>query len=305
MRTTIAIFALLLPTACAATTDSDEALPDDSESAAEGDEEALKGARTIWVEEVVTSTVSAQFKKFHAQSTANITQHFIDPNGDGQFDKDALRRGLDQFVPTTSFSGPISLDWEGGGIATLIKEPTTSAKFKNQVAQYVAAVKEARRLRPKAKIGFYGLPLTNYYHRDAAWHARTAAMQAIFDASNAVMPTIYDPYKSGAPGQPSLASDQAFVREMVTIALQVAKGKPVLPFVWHRYHDTNAKYGNQDIPSDELRDQSKEAFAPVVGGRRAQGFIWWGHDLPPPSHAFDQVHLRALAAFRAAADAYP
>ena len=54
--------------------------------------------------------------------------------------------------------------------------------------------------------------------------------------------------------------------------------KPVLPFVWHRYHPSNKQIGLQLIPINEFEKYIASILHTSYKGTKASGIVWWGED---------------------------
>ncbi len=175
-------------------------------------------------------------------------------------------------------------------------------------ADGIAAIEAARALRPRAIIGFYSLPNTRYYGRKSRkWKQELAAVRPVLAHSDALFPSIYDYYFSSnedPAAETTAAADEAYVRDNVRRALRAAGSKPVYPYVWGRYHDSNRVYGLQAIPRAEFRGHLEAASSARVEGHGIAGFVWWGSDtyfFPNRSaNSFAPLHRRQLAALRTA-----
>jgi hypothetical protein len=223
------------------------------------------------------STVKALYPENYAKDTITIYQGAIDPDNNGVFDTpETLTEHLNLYVPL-DYKGQVTLDWEGAGIAGL-ETPIGSPIHQQTVEQYVLAIQAAKALRPNAKFGFYGLPIGRYYDRNQEWIDNALALQPIFDASDCLFPSIYDLYKSNESPQHDPQIDLEVTTDCTKLALRVANGKPVFPYIYHRYHDSNATWGFILIADDEMADNAKAAFDAVWEGDKADGMIWWGAD---------------------------
>jgi len=233
-------------------------------------------ARDAFVAETVSPPVQAQFGDYAASPALVVHESYIDANGDGMFDGFyALQAFFDAHVPP-GYSGPICLDWEGA--MGLLKLPPGAPLHTLAVQQYVAALQVARALRPAAQIGFYAIPMPRYYDRNAQWIEETAALEPILAQSTALFPSVYDYYPDAHTPGILPEHEAAYVRDNVQMALLFAAGKPVHPFVWPRYHSSNALWGFHSIPASEFIAHTATIFTAAYAGDRADGMIWWGAD---------------------------
>lgn len=231
----------------------------------------------LFVVEIVTPTVQAQFPQRGAVQSYLVSQGAFDPDNNGLFEHEQqFRQMFTNYIPA-NYTGAVCLDWEGQGMARLLA-PIGSTIQRQTMKSYVELMTLAKELRPHAQIGFYNLPMNEYWTRDQAWRDRNLALQPIIDAGDCLFPSIYDFYKTGQWVGHDPDRDLQYVRECVGIALEMANGKPVYPYVSPRYHVSNYTYGLRLIPVDEFKSHIRAAFDFNVGGDRADGLVWWGAD---------------------------
>ena len=154
----------------------------------------------------------------------------------------------------------------------------------NAAAQrfYLETLKECKRLRPKVKWGFYGYPYREYYvdylPMSSKWkQINDREMAWMFDAVDAIYPTVYSLFNTvdRAPDynkkENSAAENAKYISENVKEAVRVSRGKPVLPFIWFRYHGNAGPNFSGKLVSDTLARQMLEI--PKQAG--AQGVVIW------------------------------
>lgn len=112
---------------------------------------------------------------------------------------------------------------------------------------FLDTLREAKRLRPNAKWGFYGFPGGEYY---TFWNVRADPWKAfnqnemgwLFDAVDVLFPHVY-PVKvtvedreprNGQENTP--AQNATYIKDNVAEAVRNSRGKPVLAFVHFKYH---------------------------------------------------------------------
>ncbi len=205
----------------------------------------------------------------------------------GKYNETKLRTSVLTYVPA-DYTGYALLDFEGHWLKYLDSEPGTPTFATGETA-LKRVVEVARDARPAAKWSVYGLPALRYFSRDAkgatvGWHRTTPAFKETAFAKGArcagvvalcdwVAPSVYDPYldirsKECRPAQ------IAYTTMKTELAVQLAKGKPVLPVIWHRVHDSNKVDGLTLLSDDEfISGQVRPALA-----AGAAGVIWWGAD---------------------------
>jgi hypothetical protein len=147
---------------------------------------------------------------------------------------------------------------------------------------YLDTLRECKRLRPKAKWGFYGYPFREYYvdylPMSSRWKdINTREMNWLFDSVDVFFPTVYSLFDT-VPSSPnysrkqnSAAENARYISENVKEAVRVSRGKPVLPFIWFRYHGNAGPNFSGKIVNDTLIRQMLEV--PKQAG--AQGVVIW------------------------------
>jgi hypothetical protein len=147
---------------------------------------------------------------------------------------------------------------------------------------YLATLNECKRLRPKAKWGFYGFPYREYYVDYVPFAARwkdanTNDLQWMWDAVDVVFPSVYSVKitvdgRQPAAGQPENTPEvnARYMSENVKEAIRVAKGKPVMAFIHFRYHPCVGKDAGKLVTDTVLRQ-----FAEVPKQAGAQGIMIW------------------------------
>lgn len=205
-----------------------------------------------------------------------------------------LRNDLDLYIPP-SFDGYAVIDYEDWDCLwmdtpNLYKELTravTRARYAGiteaQVEEYSkrdheAAAKDfflqtinlCKQLRPNAKWGYYGYPREHHidYRQQMQW---------LWDASTALYPAAYVVYpaSSASPtpfGYASMDYYPALMQQLVGTSRQLAGTKPVVPFVWSRYHDLNPLFRFQFLNNLDLTRMLRE---PRLKG--ADGVIFWDY----------------------------
>jgi hypothetical protein len=125
-------------------------------------------------------------------------------------------------------------------------EALAAAAYTNSSVEILAlTARTSQRLRPKAKVGFYGLPHKQYWPQpqlNATQQGYNDLMLPLWQACSALYPSIYLPYESGChdAGCQPLKRNQEYVDATIGEALRVSKlvggsPLPVLPYAWYRY----------------------------------------------------------------------
>jgi hyaluronoglucosaminidase len=155
----------------------------------------------------------------------------------------------------------------------------------NTAAQrfFLESLREAKRLRPNAKWGFYGFPFREYYtfYKPLAdrWKLiNDTEMGWMFDAVDALFPSTYqikltvedrEPTRNTIENSP--AQNAQYIADNVREAVRISRGKPVQAFIHFKYHPSMGKpYANQWITATNIRQMLE---VPKQAG--AQGVMIW------------------------------
>ncbi|MBN8555994.1 MAG: hypothetical protein J0L93_11155 [Deltaproteobacteria bacterium] len=208
--------------------------------------------------------------------------NYPDPNDDGWLD-DAYLRNYIQSNFSPSFSGIMVIDWEGVGMQRLFSNVGSPTQIQ-QIQEYVRAIQVIKSVCPNAKVGYYALPSRAYWNRNSTWQALNSSLAPIFEASDALFPSVYTFYKEGVDPTPA-GENIAYIEDNMREALRLANGKPVYPFFWHRFHNANANFGMMSVPSSQFRAGLAAALNVSLSGKTIAGLVWWGADTYYASYA--------------------
>ncbi len=138
-----------------------------------------------------------------------------------------------------------------------------------RIAKHVRSAEIARQNAPGLRFGFYGVVPTSPYwsillnkgDELASWHAVSRASRVIAAKVDYLFPSLYTFYDD--PKGWEITS-----RGVLEEARQY--GKPVYPFLWPEFHDSNPKLKFQQIPREFWRRQLE------VCRQYADGLVLWG-----------------------------
>ncbi|MEE2912619.1 MAG: hypothetical protein VX436_02320 [Planctomycetota bacterium] len=152
----------------------------------------------------------------------------VDTNVDGKIEEEDIlqfTKWVDQHVPK-NYDGPIVMDYEKPWWEELRSATITSERLKKLMEPYVKGLKIARKLRPNAKWGYYGIPTRR--NTSPKWLEQGHSLEPIFANSKALFPAIYD-CSRGKDRNKEVAMQ-------ITKSLEHAAGRmPVYAFVTPRY----------------------------------------------------------------------
>ncbi len=210
-----------------------------------------------------------------------------------------VRKDLDRDMPDRNFAGIAVIDYEGwwpdwetqnveikraSQQYARQRNPGKTAAQIDQIAkaEFEVAAKSVmletlllcKQARPKAKWGYYAYPDLWRPERFA-----TATYAWLWEASDVIMPSIYALKKSvpdagsPKPTEIKLSDYKKEITDVIALSRRYAgPNKPVLPFVWFRYHDVNKDYANQLV-----NDMDLDAMMNVPKAAGADGVIIWNH----------------------------
>ncbi|ASU35131.1 hypothetical protein MuYL_3246 [Mucilaginibacter xinganensis] len=134
----------------------------------------------------------------------------------------------------------------------------------------------AKTLRPNVKWGYYAVPFSRYYNRSKLGDD-LSKIEPLLKECDVFFPSFYQNYKDGSIGRDD---NEKFAFENLNAILPVAQRmhKPVLPFVWYRYHVSNRNIGLQLIPSDEFEKYLNSILSVNYNGKKVSGLVCWSVD---------------------------
>lgn len=160
------------------------------------------------------------------------------------------------------------------GANALNEEAVFERTYNEAVRRFLTAtINECKRLRPRAKWGFYNNPPVSYYgyvgsnnfratlQRDLQWLCDVS--DALFPNTYAVNYTIADA-ATHAPYQDFERHHRDYIAANIETAALMARGKPIINFYCLRYHDSTGPYAYTFVNPLNLRvalDVSKQSGA--------------------------------------------
>jgi hypothetical protein len=178
--------------------------------------------------------------------------------------------------PNVSDTGIAALDWEGKMIGLLVNARPGSSDFNDALNSYINILKMAKALRPNVKWGYYAVPFSRFYNRNKLG-SDLKRIEPLLRECDMFFPSFYENYKDG-----SIEKDdnERFAYENLNAILPVAQlmDKPVLPFVWYRYHISNRDIGLQLIPNDEFDKYLNAILSVNYKGKKVSGVVCWSVD---------------------------
>ncbi|MFT6216278.1 MAG: hypothetical protein ACJAS3_002687 [Roseivirga sp.] len=221
--------------------------------------------------------VKSEFQEENFTQVLLINQRRIVVKGnEWAVDKNILTDFVIKKLPDEDSKLVVVLNWEGEVYDEIQRGPS-SPNYTQASALFIKAYKIVKELRPKSKVGYYGFPIRDYWNRNDGWRARNRVLDDFLKKFDVLFPSIYDFYDSSAQEG---AGDLAYVKENIEEAIRVGQriGKPVVAFVWHRYHPSNKNKSKELIPLEEFSGHVAEAARAQVQGKSIDGVVWWGSE---------------------------
>lgn len=221
--------------------------------------------------------VKKEFERVGFQRVILLTQRrIVDAEDQWTIDEERFSNFVERQISVSDLSPQVALNWEGEVYKAIQKGPT-SPDYVRATMLFIKAYKIVKKLRPNAIVGYYGFPIRDYWNRNEKWKEKNRTLDAFLSNFDVLYPSIYDFYDSNtSQGR----GDLEYVRENVEEAILMGQRikKPVMPFVWHRYHTSNKKKSLQLIPVEEFTDHIGSAASTEIKGKHIDGLIWWGSE---------------------------
>ncbi|MCE7886472.1 MAG: hypothetical protein DYH13_03090 [Alphaproteobacteria bacterium PRO2] len=131
-----------------------------------------------------------------------------------------------------------------------LRTSQTYQQNQDSIDKYIAVAEIVNEVRPDLEFGFYGVmpvrdywtPVLNNPANMAAWQALNDQAGQIAEHVDMIFPSIYTFYDD-------LAGWKKYAEANLLEALQ--HGKPVYPYMWSQYHDSNQALGGQKLPLED------------------------------------------------------
>ena len=138
-----------------------------------------------------------------------------------------------------------------------------------EIDKYVAVARVVKEALPTVRIGYYSIvPNREYYALQEdfgpkleAWEEKNAHLRKLADAVDDIYPSLYTFF-------PDVEGWKRYATKMIAAARTY--GKPVYPYLWMQYHDSNRREGRQIIDGAFWRTQLELVRA------QADGVVIWG-----------------------------
>lgn len=185
--------------------------------------------------------------------------------------KSILTNAIRKAFPDSLAQGIGVLDWEGKELGVLRRQGNSDPAFKDAMSKMTQVLEIAQQTRPNVSWGFYGIPVREFWKRNSDWKESGNRLLPLLQKQDALFPSVYLLYNSAAVNSVLSGNyTKDNVRQAIDLGAKI--GKPVLPFVYHRYPDFSL------VPLDVFQQQAQDILSIDVSGNKVAGIIWWGAD---------------------------
>jgi hypothetical protein len=213
-------------------------------------------------------------RKYGITEAKLIDGRYIDPNRTGKIDAAFLDKSIREIFPSSNATGMGLLDLEDQNYEAVKRGGTDAVSFEQGMAEMMKMIRIAKRLRPRVQWSIYNLPFATYYDKDEKWTNQYDRLKPLFDLVDVLTPSLYDFY----PDNTEFTDDKTYYGDNLKTSLRIAKltGKPLMPYVWHRWHDSNQKNGLILIDEPEFKLDITQILEANYQGTMVSGLIWFG-----------------------------
>lgn len=178
-------------------------------------------------------------------------------------EEDAIQRALRQLPLET---GAYFIDIENWPLVN-----TTPAVRQDSIGKLLRVAEIVRKAMPTTKFGFYGFPPVDSYwpmvdpqkfpDQRAEWLEANRELEPLAQLVDYLFPSLYTAFDD-RPGWLRYADE--------TIKAARRYGKPVCPFLWADYHDSNKLLRDHELQADAWTEELRFCHA------HADGIVFWG-----------------------------
>ena len=192
------------------------------------------------------------------------------------FDPGRVRRFLEKRFPDEGSEGYLVLDWEAGPFQDLRNFPATDTAFQVASEKLLQLLEEVRKQRPNLKLSYYGIPYRAWNKWQTENYNPNGKYDVLLSKVDFIAPSLYIVHPDEAVGH---NRNLQYLKSNLDAALVYGKkfNKPVTPFVWHRVHAGDKKYGREIIQKEVLASYIKFISTYTLDGYKAAGVYWWDH----------------------------
>lgn len=197
-----------------------------------------------------------------------MVNYTIDRDNDGKIDTDNVERFLlNGFTPTERTL--LIINWEGPLFDNFIYYRKNHPKFIEAESRFLELIAMIRRLRPRVKVGFYGVPFRNYNPKIKVF-SDYDKFDKIIRRLDVLAPSMYIPYDRKGY---QIQRDKG-----VSLLKNLYKkyNKEVIPVVWNTYYPN--RQGDRVFIEPSVFRQELNSIYRSFGSKGMSGFVLWEPD---------------------------
>jgi hypothetical protein len=207
------------------------------------------------------------------------------------YDPQLLIKEIERVLPNANDKGICFIDLEGENLENIMNLDIQSESFKKSLTLFLDVIKFCKKFRPNVKWGYYAIPYTTYWNRNAEFYNKIQKIKPLLYECDIFFPSLYTFYEDK---ELALENEKYVIENTIEmIKLGQLYNKPVLVFVWHRYHSSNEKLSEESLPENVFLTQIDRIVNTTYKGKKVDGLIWWGAD----DYAFRQKTKGVLKEF--------
>jgi hypothetical protein len=192
------------------------------------------------------------------------------------FDPKLLKEQVELALPNPNSKGIAYIDIEGANLDNIMNMGTQIESFKKSIKLYIDVIQFAKKLRPNTKWGYYYIPYTTYWSRTPDFYGKLKKIEPLIKECDVFFPSLYIFYED----KDLALENEKYVIENTKEMIKVGQyyKKPVIVFVWHRYHPSNEKLGMESLPEKVFLTHIERIVTTSYQGKKVDGIVWWGAD---------------------------
>ncbi|WP_395051197.1 hypothetical protein [Flavobacterium sp.] len=192
------------------------------------------------------------------------------------YDPKLLKQEIERAVPNPNDKGIAFIDLEGEYLNDIMNKGTQIESFQKSLKLYIDVIKFAKKLRPNVKWGYYYIPYTIYWNRTGDFYGKLKKIEPLIKECDVFFPSLYTFYED----KDLALENEKYVIENTKEMIKAGQyyKKPVIVFVWHRYHPSNKKVGSGSLPEKVFLTQIERIVKTSYQGKKVDGIVWWGAD---------------------------
>ncbi len=204
--------------------------------------------------------------------------------------EELFKQQLEELIPDINYIGICFLDIEDEYGNDLMNKESGVIDFQNSLTQFIRVIKFAKQLRPNVKWGYYGIPFTTYWERTPEFYLKNSKIDFLLKECDILFPSLYNFYRDDE--QTNLAEEnEKYARENTVemIKLGLIYNKPVIAFVWHRYHPST-KHAMETMTDEAFLKHIEILKDSSYQGKKMDGIVWWSAD----DYFFRQGEIKSI-----------